>query len=82
MTSERRLKMANKANSFEASIVRLEEIVRKLESGEASLDESIELYSEGVKLVGECNKRLDETERKIKLLTVGENGEMTEKDFN
>lgn len=74
--------MANKANSFEASIVRLEEIVRKLESGEASLDESIELYSEGVKLVGECNKRLDETERKIKLLTVGENGEMTEKDFN
>lgn len=74
--------MANKANSFEASIVRLEEIVRKLESGEASLDESIELYSEGVKLVGECNKRLDETERKIKLLTVGENGEMTERDFN
>ena len=82
MISERRLKMATKTNSFESSIVRLEEIVRKLESGEASLDESIELYSEGVKLVGECNKKLDETERKIKLLTTNENGEVTEKDFN
>ena len=36
--------------SFEAALKRLEEIVRKLESGEASLDESIELYAEGDRL--------------------------------
>lgn len=74
--------MAAKAKSFEESIARLETIVKLLESGEASLDESIKLYSEGVKLVGECNKKLDETERKIKLLSVGADGEVTESDFN
>ena len=74
--------MATKAKSFEESIARLEAIVKLLESGEASLDESIKLYSEGVKLVGECNKKLDETERKIKLLTVGTDGEVIEQDFN
>ena len=51
--------MATKTKSFEESIARLEAIVKLLESGEASLDESIKLYSEGVKLVGECNKKLD-----------------------
>jgi len=74
--------MATKSKSFEESIARLEAIVKLLESGEASLDESIKLYSEGVKLVGECNKKLDETERKIKLLTVGTDGEVIEQDFN
>lgn len=74
--------MATKTKNFEESIARLEAIVKLLESGEASLDESIKLYSEGVKLVGECNKKLDETERKIKLLVVGEDGETAETDFN
>ena len=74
--------MATKTKSFEESISRLEAIVKLLESGEASLDESIKLYSEGVKLVGECNKKLDETERKIKLLSVGADGEVSENDFN
>ena len=74
--------MATKIKSFEESIARLEAIVKLLESGEASLDESINLYSEGVKLLGECNKKLDETERKIKLLSVGMDGEILETDFN
>ena len=74
--------MAGKSKSFEESIVRLEAIVKLLESGDASLDESIKLYSEGVKLVGECNKKLDETEKKIKLLSVGNDGEVSENDFN
>lgn len=74
--------MATKSKSFEESIARLEAIVKLLESGEASLDESIKLYSEGVKLVGECNKKLDETERKIKLLSVGTDGEISENNFN
>ena len=74
--------MAAKTKSFEESIVRLEAIVKLLESGEASLDDSIKLYSEGIKLVGECNKKLDDTERKIKLLSVNSDGETVETDFN
>lgn len=74
--------MATKNKSFEESIARLEVIVKLLESGEATLDDSIKLYSEGVALVGECNKKLDETERKIKLLTVNSDGTTTETDFN
>ena len=74
--------MANKTMSFESAIERLEEIVRKLESGDASLDESIKLYSEGVELVGKCNKKLDDTELKIKLLTISPEGEASESDFN
>ena len=74
--------MAAKNKSFEESIERLEVIVKLLENGEATLDDSIKLYSEGVKLVGECNRKLDETERKIKLLTVDADGEIKETDFN
>lgn len=74
--------MATKAKSFEESITRLETIVKLLESGEASLDESLKLYNEGVKLIGECNKKLDETEQKIKILSVEADGEIKEKDFN
>lgn len=74
--------MATKSKSFEESIARLEEIVKLLESGAASLDDSINLYSEGVKLIADCNKKLDETERKIKLLTVNKDGECSESDFN
>ena len=74
--------MAAKTKTFEESITRLEEIVRLLENGDASLDESRKLYSEGVKLVGECNKKLDETEKKIKLLVKGADGSIEEKDFN
>ena len=60
--------MATKSKSFEESITRLEEIVKLLESGAASLDDSINLYSEGVKLIADCNKKLDETERKIRII--------------
>ena len=74
--------MATKSKSFEESIARLEVIVKLLETGEASLDESINLYSEGVNLIADCNKKLDETERKIKLLTVNKDGECSESDFN
>ena len=44
--------------SFEAALKRLEEIVHKLESGEASLDEAIELYGEGDRLKQQCEARL------------------------
>ncbi len=67
--------------TFEAAMARLEEIVRALESGNAPLDSSLALFEEGVALVKLCNSRLDHAEQRVKLLTLGEDGRMTETDM-
>lgn len=67
--------------TFENAILRLEEIVKLLEKGNASLDESLKLYEEGISLVRFCNSALENAENKIKMLVSNENGEMIEKDF-
>ena len=67
--------------TFETAIARLEEIVRALEGGNAPLDESLSLFEEGVALVKLCNSRLDAAEQKVKLLTFGEDGSVTEVDM-
>jgi len=54
---------------FESALERLEEIVMALESGDHSLEASIELYSEGVRIAGICNKKLAEAEGKIAKLS-------------
>ncbi|MEE9442668.1 MAG: exodeoxyribonuclease VII small subunit [candidate division Zixibacteria bacterium] len=54
---------------FESAINRLDEITEQLESGELSLEDSIELYTEGVEIAGICNKKLTEAEGKIAKLT-------------
>lgn len=60
--------------SFEAALKRLEEIVRKLESGEASLDESIELYGEGDGLKQQCEARLQAAQARIEKIQFGRDG--------
>jgi len=67
--------------TFETAIARLEEIVRALESGNTPLDTSLALFEEGVALVKLCNRKLDTAEQKVKILTMGENGTMTETDM-
>ncbi|MDP4118997.1 MAG: exodeoxyribonuclease VII small subunit [Bacillota bacterium] len=57
--------------SFEESMEELGGIVARLESGEAGLEESLELFKKGVVLTEKCNKLLDEAEQKIK---IAENG--------
>lgn len=53
---------------FEKALERLEEIVRLLEKGEITLEESLKLFEEGVKLARHCSTKLDEAEGKIKIL--------------
>ena len=60
--------------SFEAALKRLEEIVRKLESGEASLDEAIDLYNEGDRLRQQCEARLQAAQAKIEQIQFGRDG--------
>lgn len=58
--------MKNKERlSFEEALSRLEEIVEKLEDESISLDESIELYEEGMKLSQRCTETLEEAELRI-----------------
>ena len=67
--------------TFESAIARLEEIVKFLEKGNSSLDESLKLYEEGISLIRFCNNALDNAENKIKILSNDGNGNLIEKDF-
>ena len=60
--------------TFEASLEELEQIVRQLEAGDLPLDRSLELFEHGVRLSRECQKRLDEAERKVEILLRGDDG--------
>lgn len=60
--------------NFEDALKRLEDIVRKLESGDVPLDQSIELYSEGEKLRGLCQQRLEAAQAKIEKITLDRDG--------
>ena len=66
---------------FEDRLARLEAIVAKLESGEAGLDESMNLYAEGAALVKACRKTLAEAEKKITKLTEDAAGDLKEEPF-
>ncbi len=71
--------MAEKKNiSFEENMARLEEIISKLEDEKLSLDASVKLYEEGMKLITKCNASLEDAERKIKILTKNSGGEIVE----
>jgi len=67
--------------SFEEAFSRLEQIVRRLESGEANLDESLRLFEEGVKLARVCSSRLDAAEGKIQQLLEKPDGTVEEVPF-
>lgn len=54
---------------FEEAFERLEEIVAKLESGEVALEESVDLYTEGMTLVKFCNQKLSVAREKIEKLS-------------
>ena len=62
------------ALSFEDALKRLEAIVSRLESGDASLDESITLYAEGDRLRAQCEGRLADAQKRIEKITLGQDG--------
>ncbi len=64
-------------NSFEESLTTLGKIVRELEQGDLSLEESLKLFENGVKLSRECQERLSQAERRIEVLLKDEEGNPT-----
>jgi exodeoxyribonuclease VII small subunit len=67
--------------SFEEAYSRLEIIVRKLETGDTTLEESLALFEEGVALTAKCLALLDKAEARITVLTKSENGIIKEEPY-
>lgn len=65
---------------FEDALAEIEVVVGKLESGELPLDESLEIFQRGMKLVDFCSAKLEAVESKLKILLEGAGGEFTLKD--
>jgi len=70
----------DKENSFEKNLQKLEIIVEKLESGEIGLEESVQLYEEGMKIKKICDKKLKDIEMQIKKIKI-EDSKITKEDF-
>jgi exodeoxyribonuclease VII small subunit len=66
---------------FEEALEELENIVERLDKGDLSLDESLSLFEEGIKLSRVCSQRLDEAEKKIEILLKDEDGNLYKEAF-
>lgn len=73
--------MPKKSVTFEASMVRLDEIVKALEKGDVPLEESIKLFEEGTKLAAKCSELLSNAELKVSTLMKGPDGAPVEREF-
>lgn len=74
--------MAKKsAPSFEESLKALENIVKSMDSGELSLEESLQAFEKGINLVRQCQATLQSAEQKVQLL-VEQNGQLLTQDFD
>jgi exodeoxyribonuclease VII small subunit len=71
-----------KPKTFETSLEELERIVRELEQGELTLENSLELFEQGVKLSRECQDRLTQAERRIEILMRDNQGRATVRPFD
>jgi exodeoxyribonuclease VII small subunit len=67
--------------TFETCLVRLEQIVAALESGNLPLEESLKVFEEGVALARRCGRYLEEAERRIEVLAKDESGTVTTRPF-
>ena len=69
-----------KKPSFEDTLQRLEKIVRKMESGEATLEKSLDWFEEGMELIKSCQDELVEAEQKVQELVKKKGGEFDLRD--
>lgn len=67
--------------SFEDAMKNLEEVVSELESGDLSLDKSIEKFKKGIELSNYCNKLLEDAEKTVSILVEQSDGSMKEENF-
>lgn len=75
-------KLQPKPKTFEGAMERLESIVHQMEAGELSLEELLERYEEGTKLVSLCGEKLSMAEKRIEIITRNAAGEPTVEEFD
>lgn len=67
--------------TFEAALSELREIVRELESGSLTLEESVKLFQKGVSEINFCHKKLEEVRKKIEILVENSKGSFERRDY-
>jgi len=70
-----------KIKDFESALLRLEEIVKKLDSGDLPLASLLEAYEEGITLSRFCHAKLEEAERKVEILSKHSDGTLKPEPF-
>ena len=71
-----------KKPEFEKSLARLEEVVRRLENANLTLDDAMKLFEEGVTLTRDCQKQLEEAESRVEILLKKADGKLTAVPFD
>ena len=74
--------MNQENKTFEASMQRLQEIVRAMERGDVALEESLKLFQEGTDLVRRCDKLLSDAELEVKKIMTAPDGSPVEEEFD
>ena len=69
---------ANQQISFEAAIEQLQSTVKKLESGDLSLDDSLKTFEEGIRLSRLCQEQLQTAEKRVEILMKASSGDAPE----
>jgi len=74
--------MNQETMTFEASMQRLEQIVRIMERGDAPLEESLKLFQEGTELVRNCGKLLENAQLQVNKIMTAPDGSPVEEEFS
>jgi exodeoxyribonuclease VII small subunit len=69
------------AEKFETSLKKLEDVVKRLENGDLSLDDALKAFEEGVKHAAICSAKLNEAEKKVELLLKQKDGSFRTEPF-
>ena len=72
--------MNKNKKSIEKSLLKLETIIKKMESGSITLEESLVSFEEGIKLIDECREELENAEQKGMELTKNHDGSFSTKE--
>ncbi len=72
----------NKKLSFEQAMIELDEKVKSLETGNLSLEESLDVFADAVKLIKTCNAKLSSAKEKARILIENEDGSVTDAPFD
>lgn len=73
----------NTSPTFEVALDQLQQVVRKLESGELTLEQSLQSFEDGVRLTKHCQEQLATAEKRVELLTrTTADGQVETEPFN